>query len=144
LRQRFGLHVGRRTAELILAQDPGLGGSEQQITVMFCDIRNFTARCAQTPASGIVPLLNRFLTMMVEVVEDQHGGNVNKFLGDGFIALFGIGVESPSDEEQQQDAQSAVQAGLAMISRLEEMNAELVGSKTEMGVKYFGNQELSG
>jgi adenylate cyclase len=127
LRQRFGLHVGRRTAELILAQDPGLGGCEQQITVMFCDIRNFTARCAQTPASGIVPLLNRFLTMMVEIVEDQFDGNVNKFLGDGFMALFGIGVESPSEEEQKQNARSAVQAGLAMISRLEEMNAELKG-----------------
>lgn len=127
LRQRFGLHVGRRTAELILAQDPGLGGSEQQITAMFCDIRNFTARCAVTPASGIVPLLNRFLTMMVEVVEDRHGGNVNKFLGDGFMALFGIGVESSSVEEQRESAQSAVRAGLAMISRLEEMNAELAG-----------------
>lgn len=128
LRQRFGLHVGRRTAELILAQDPGLGGSEQQITVMFCDIRNFTARCAQTPASGIVPLLNRFLTMMVEVVEDQHGGNVNKFLGDGFMALFGIGVDSSGEVDPASSAQSAVQAGLDMMERLREMNASLVSA----------------
>lgn len=128
LRQRFGLHVGRRTAELILAQDPGLGGSEQQITVMFCDIRNFTARCAQTPASGIVPLLNRFLTMMVEVVEDQHGGNVNKFLGDGFMALFGIGVDSSGEVDPASSAESAVQAGLDMMERLREMNASLVSA----------------
>ena len=125
LRQRFGLHVGRRTAELILSQDPGLSGSEQQITVMFCDIRNFTARCAHTPASGIVALLNRFLTMMVEVVEDQHGGNVNKFLGDGFMALFGIGTESSSADDHRASARSAVQAGLDMMHRLDEMNAGL-------------------
>jgi len=127
LRQRFGLHVGRQTAELILAQDPGLGGSEQCITVMFCDIRNFTARCAHTPASGIVPLLNRFLTMMVEVVEDRHGGNVNKFLGDGFMALFGIGTESPSNDDQQTSARAAVRASLDMMQRLQELNAELAG-----------------
>lgn len=125
LRQRFGLHVGRRTAELILAQDPGLGGSEQRIAVMFCDIRNFTARCAQTPASGIVPLLNRFLTMMVEVVEDRHGGNVNKFLGDGFMALFGIGADGSVEDDQRDSVRSAVQAGLDMMSRLDEMNATL-------------------
>jgi adenylate cyclase len=44
LRQTFGLHVGRRAAEQILARDPGLGGVEQEITVMFVDIRSFTAR----------------------------------------------------------------------------------------------------
>lgn len=127
LRQRFGLHVGRHTAELILAQDAGLTGTEQDITVMFCDIRNFTARCSVTPAREIVPLLNRFLTMMVKVVEDHHGGNVNKFLGDGFMALFGIGLDSRENAEGTSHAQAAVRAGLEMIRQLEEMNAKLAG-----------------
>jgi adenylate cyclase len=125
LRQRFGLHVGRHTAELILAQDAGLTGTEQDITVMFCDIRNFTARCSVTPAREIVPLLNRFLTMMVDVVEDHHGGNVNKFLGDGFMALFGIGLESRENVDESQHARAAVRAGLEMIRQLKQMNAEL-------------------
>ena len=135
LRQRFGLHVGRRTAEIILAQDAGLSGTEQTVTVMFCDIRNFTARCAVTPANEIVPLLNRFLTVMVDVVENQHHGNVNKFLGDGFMALFGIGEQqadhnsnaaaSPTDRNHVADA---VNAGLDMIARLKDMNAELADS----------------
>ena len=46
LRRTFGLHVGRKAAEQILARDPGLGGTEQIITVMFVDIRSFTARAA--------------------------------------------------------------------------------------------------
>ena len=125
LRRRFGLHVGRRTAELILASDPGLSGTETDITVMFCDIRNFTARCAETPADQIVPLLNRFLTMMVDVVENQHHGNVNKFLGDGFMALFGI---SDRQDAGSNPADEAVSAGLDMIDRLAEMNAELDGT----------------
>jgi len=133
LRRRFGLHVGRQTARLILAQDPGLSGVEQTVTVMFCDIRNFTARCAVTPANQIVPLLNRFLTMMVDVVENQHHGNVNKFLGDGFMALFGIGEHHVGSEQDsispgRNHAADAVQAGLDMIARLEEMNAELAGT----------------
>jgi adenylate cyclase len=130
LRQRFGLHVGRRTAEIILAQDQGLSGTEQNVTVMFCDIRNFTARCAITPANEIVPLLNRFLTMMVDVVENRHHGNVNKFLGDGFMALFGIGEDQASGNsvESRNPAVDAVGAGIEMINRLEEMNAELAGT----------------
>ncbi|MHC4876741.1 MAG: adenylate/guanylate cyclase domain-containing protein [Planctomycetota bacterium] len=132
LRKRFGLHVGRRTAELILAQNPGQTGSEQDITVMFCDIRNFTARCAVTPAEEIVPLLNRFLSVMVEVVEDQHGGTVNKFLGDGFMALFGIGE---SDSDGRSHAKAAVNAGLDMIDRLADLNAELSqGGLPELGI----------
>lgn len=132
LRKRFGLHVGRRTAELILAQDPGQTGTEQDITVMFCDIRNFTARCEVTPADEVVPLLNRFLSVMVEAVEDRHGGTVNKFLGDGFMALFGIG---DPDSDGQLHAEAAVRAGLDMIGRLNELNAELSqGGLPELGI----------
>ena len=64
---------------------------------------------------------------MVEVVEDRHGGNVNKFLGDGFMALFGIGTETQSDDDQQASARAAVRASLDMMQRLEELNAELAG-----------------
>lgn len=122
LRARFGLHVGRRTAELILAQDPGQTGTEQQITVMFCDIRNFTARCSVTPADEIVPLLNQFLTVMVETVEDRHEGVVNKFLGDGFMALFGLG---DPEAERGAHSESAVRAGLDMIAQLKTLNEAL-------------------
>ncbi len=132
LRTRFGLHVGRRTAELILEQDPGQTGSQQDITVMFCDIRNFTARCSVTPADEVVPLLNRFLTVMVEAVEDRHGGTVNKFLGDGFMALFGIGEP---DNDGRSHADAAVRAGLDMIARLRDLNAELSqGGLPELGI----------
>ena len=135
LNRRFRLHVGRRTAKLILAQDPGLTGAEQDITVMFFDIRNFTERCSMTASDEIVPLLNRFLTMMVDVVENQHDGNVNKFLGDGFMALFGIGEDLADDRKEPNHARDAVNAGLDMIGRLDEINTELEGEEvSELGI----------
>jgi adenylate cyclase len=120
LRQTFGLHVGRRTAEQILARDPGLGGVEQVITIMFVDIRSFTQRTATLPPAEAVRMLNGFLRVMVNVVETRHTGIINKFLGDGFMALFGIGVDG------EDHADEALATGRDMLAALEELNATLV------------------
>jgi adenylate cyclase len=122
LRQTFGLHVGRRAAEQILARDPGLGGLEQVITVMFVDIRGFTRRSAAGSAAETVMLLNEFLRVMVQVVEERHVGMVNKFLGDGFIAIFGIG----DDDHELPHAERAVRAGREMLSSLVDLNRRLM------------------
>ena len=116
LRRTFGLHVGREAARQILARDPGLGGIEQQLTIMFVDIRNFTSSCQGRAPEKVVSLLNEFLTEMVDVVEQQHGGMVNKYLGDGFMALFGAG----SGDAGHADA--ALNAGSEMLSRLPGLN----------------------
>jgi adenylate cyclase len=120
LRQTFGLHVGRRTAEQILARDPGLGGVEQTITIMFVDIRFFTQRAATLPPAETVRILNAFLRVMVHMVETRHTGIINKFLGDGFMALFGIGAD------QVNHADEAVATGREMLTALEELNGTLV------------------
>ena len=119
LQETFGRHVGQQVAAQILRRDPSLNGVEQEITVLFADIRNFTARCALASPQQIVMMLNLFLTEMVDVVEG-HNGMVNKFLGDGFMALFGIG------EGQGNHAADAVAAGQRMLARLEPINAQLM------------------
>lgn len=119
LRHAFGLHVGRRAAEQILARDPGLGGVEEVITVVFVDIRSFTAMSAAAKPRKIVEMLNRFFRVMVQVVEERHGGMVNKFLGDGFLALFGVGGSSIAH------AEAAVAAGRDMLDSLTRLNREL-------------------
>jgi adenylate cyclase len=116
LRKTFGLHVGRKAAEQILARDPGLGGTEQEITVMFVDIRSFTARSAELAPNEAVRLLNEFLRAMVEVVEGEHGGMINKFLGDGFMALFGVGSTA------RNHADKALAAARSMERALERLN----------------------
>ena len=118
LRQTFGAHVGRRAAEEILTRDPGLGGTEQEITVMFVDIRSFTARSSQLSPTEAVALLNEFLRVTVQAIEGEHGGMINKFLGDGFMALFGIGTGS------RNHADDAFAAARSIQNALERLNAE--------------------
>jgi len=116
--ETFGRHVGQQAAKLILERNPGLGGFEERVTVVFVDIRNFTARCERSTPEDVVEVLNLFLTEMVEIVE-QHGGMVNKFLGDGFMAIFGLTGEGSDDEE------AAAIAGCEMLNRLESLNGQL-------------------
>ncbi len=128
LRKTFGLHVGKKAAEQILACDPGLGGTEQRITVMFVDIRSFTARSAHLAPNEAVRLLNEFLRAMVGVVESQHGGMINKFLGDGFMALFGVGSTA------NDHADNAVAAACTMERELEHLNF----ARTQRGEEPLG------
>jgi adenylate cyclase len=119
VRRTFGAHVGRKVAEQILARDRGVGGTEQEVTIMFADIRGFTTRAAHCEPQQAVALLNRFLHAMVHVVEEEHGGMINKFLGDGFMAVFGAGAESGAH------ADDALLAGRAMLRRLSALNEEI-------------------
>jgi adenylate cyclase len=86
---------------------------------MFVDKRSFTARTANLKPHQAVSLLNRFLRAMVQVVEFEHGGMINKFLGDGFMALFG--VEGNRDDH----ADMALAAGRDLECRLERLNSDL-------------------
>src|SRR5437667_7340732 len=119
LRQTFGLHVGRRAAEQILARDPGLSGVEEEITVMFVDMRSWTARASMSAPADVVEVMNDFFRVTVRVVEEEYRGMVNKYLGDGFMAIFGAG-ESDSDH-----AQDAVAAGREILSAVNRLNDEL-------------------
>jgi adenylate cyclase len=119
LRRTFGLHVGAKAAEQILSRDPGLGGAERIITVMFVDIRAFTERSAGSSPAKVVALLNEFLRVMVQAVEERESGMVNKFLGDGFMALFGAGGESDAHADE------AVHAAGEMLIRLRALNERL-------------------
>jgi adenylate cyclase len=119
LRRTFGVHVGRKAMEQILARDPGLSGIQQDITAMFVDIRSFTHRAAAKPPQAVVSVLNEFLQAMGDVVEKQHSGMINKFLGDGFMALFGADIPT------EIHADEAVRAAWTMLRRLKELNKEL-------------------
>lgn len=121
LRQTFGLHVGQEAAEHILTRDPRLNGVEQPITVMFVDIRGFTARASAASAPEMVAELNEFLRVMVHVVEERNGGMINKFLGDGFMALFGV-------DGREQHATSAYHAGHDVLAELDQLNVQFLAN----------------
>jgi adenylate cyclase len=119
LRQTFGLHVGKRAAEQILARDPGLSGVEEEVTVMFVDMRSSTEWAGASEPREVVEVMNDFFRVTVRVVEEEHRGMVNKYLGDGFMAIFGPGGSS-SDH-----ADDAVAAGREILSAVEKLNVDL-------------------
>lgn len=118
LQETFGRHVGHEAAKEIMNQDAGQVGVERRISVMFVDVRNFTEHSSRHSPDEVVSALNIFFRDAVEKVE-AHGGMVNKFLGDGFMALFGAGADRTNH------AVRAVQAGQEMLCCLDDAKEEL-------------------
>ncbi len=98
-------------------QEIVLSGQEKTATVLFSDIRNFTALTAGKPSIEVLTWLNDYFTAMDEVIK-ENGGFLNKFIGDGMLVVFGV----PLSEGPEKDACRAVQAGLQMLQRVEELN----------------------
>jgi adenylate cyclase len=95
-----------------------LGGVNQTVTVLFADIRGFTRLSEHAPPERVVQLLNNYFTAMSDVIF-AHGGTLDKYLGDGLMALFGAPTASP------EDACNAVAASVQMQRRMEEINVQL-------------------
>src|SRR5262245_4463190 len=95
-----------------------LGGVSQIITILFADIRGFTRISEHAPLEKIVSLLNRYFSAMTEIIF-AHGGTLDKYLGDGLMALFGAPTATPDD------ASNALNAAVAMQRRMLGINREL-------------------
>jgi adenylate cyclase len=91
---------------------------------MFVDLRDFTKMTETRLPFDVVYLINQFSKAMGEVVESQ-GGRIDKFLGDGFMALFGV------DSDVRPAAQAALSSAGEMIGRLRNLNEQLAGELEE-------------
>ena len=109
----FGQHVSPAVVDRLLARPAEFGGETRTICVMFLDIRDFTANSRQRPPAEVVDFLNAAFAFMIEAV-DRHGGFINKFLGDGFMAIFGAPLD---DAEAALHAVAAARDILAEIDR---------------------------
>ncbi|MCC7035548.1 MAG: CHASE2 domain-containing protein [Acidobacteria bacterium] len=118
VKQLFSRYVAKDVYEQLMA-DPSrarLGGARRHMTVLFSDMRGFTALTEKGAPEDIVSQLNEYFTRMVNVLFEHHG-TLDKFVGDMVMALFG----APLDDEDH--AEHAVQAALAMVRELEALNA---------------------
>lgn len=112
----------RRFATSEVAQDLqqsgfALGGRRVQGSVMFSDIRDFTALVESQPPEETIELLNTYYTLMFDAISG-HGGVVNQMIGDGLMAIFGAPLPLPDH------AAAAVRAALDMIEMIELLNAD--------------------
>ncbi|MEK7815454.1 MAG: adenylate/guanylate cyclase domain-containing protein [Pseudomonadota bacterium] len=120
LRDSFGRYVSPQVLNEILAGrlKSGLGGAHRRVCVLFSDIRGFTHRSEGQPPEAIIALLNRYFTEMVNAIH-AHGGTLDKFIGDGIMAIFG------APDAHKNAAQDAFDCAREMLTRLETLNRTL-------------------
>ena len=98
-----------------------LGGVNQTITVLFADIRGFTRLSEHAPPDRVVQLLNRYFSGMSDIIF-KHGGTLDKYIGDGLMALFGAPTVTVDD------ARNAVIAAMEMQREMARINEEVRSS----------------
>ncbi len=118
VRDLLGKVVSPEIATQLLHSDLQLGGEEREVTILFCDLRDFTSLSEKLPPAEVLALLNRYLDRMSTVVE-QHGGVIDKYIGDAIMALFGAPVAAPDA------AARALAAARDMARALDRLNEEL-------------------
>lgn len=109
----FGQHVSPAVMEKLLQQKGETYGEIRSVSVMFLDIRNFTTFSESRSPQEVLAYLNSLFEFMIEIVNRNHG-IINKFLGDGFMAVFGAPLSDGYD------SQNAVRAAREIIQKVQE------------------------
>lgn len=110
-------YVSPAVATQILAQGAlHTSGERRLVTILFVDIRGFTATAERLPPERVVALLNDYLAAMTEAVF-QHGGTVDKFLGDGLMAVFGAPLAYPDHAQRAFACASDMQAAFRQLQK---------------------------
>jgi adenylate cyclase len=99
LRAAFGAYVDPGVAERVLREGANLAGEEIEVSVMFLDVRDFTAFAEHSAPTEVVALLNDLWAVVVPALL-RHGGHANKFIGDGLLAVFGAPEHLPDHAER--------------------------------------------
>jgi adenylate cyclase len=133
----FGQFVSPQVREKLLNQQLNDQGEMRQVCLMFLDIRDFTHFAEGRSPQEVVRFLNTLFEFMVESVTQQHG-IINKFLGDGFMAVFG----APLTDDQH--IQHAVTASLDILSQLDKLNAAAAIPPTRIGIGLHAGEAVTG
>ena len=124
-RGAVALFVGKQVAtSLDASQTISLQGKRQTVTILFTDIRGFTAFCESKDPAEVVDLLNAYMQTMVSIIVKHHG-HVNKFIGDGILAIF-------SDEDE--GAKPGDHAARAVICATAMVEAQSGNFRTGAGI----------
>jgi adenylate cyclase len=130
IKRAFTRYVAREVVDEIL-KDPEnlvLTGERRDVTVLFCDIRGFTSISERLSPEEVVLLLNTFYTLMIDTTF-KYDGTLDKFLGDGIMAVFGAPIYHPDHSVR------AIRTALAMQEGIRELSARRVAEgKTPLAV----------
>jgi class 3 adenylate cyclase len=132
-RQMFGSYVSDEVVDMLLTEGRklDLGGETVEVTVLFSDIRNFTTISERLQAHEVVEMLNEYFTRVTAPILAERG-NVNKYIGDAVMAVFGSPVTYPDH------ARRALRAGLQMAAEAEKFRGWMEQRFPERGLPRFG------
>ena len=120
-------HGSSVTDDLLAGGDLQLGGSKKVVTVFFSDVRDFTQFSEGHTPEEVVEMLNEYFQIMVRII-NEHGGVVDKFIGDAIMAVWG------TPKATERDTQNAIKASIEMRKALEKLN-ELRASRNQVPIK---------
>ena len=117
IRQAFSQYLSPAVIQEIIA-DPDrlkLGGEERDLTLMFCDVRNFTSISQDLSAVDLTQFINELLSPLTEIILDQRG-TIDKYMGDAIMAFWNAPLDDPEHTVH------ACNAGLKMVAKMDELN----------------------
>ncbi len=132
----FGQHVSPRVVRTLLSENGG-DGQLRHVCVMFLDIRGFTSIAERQSPEQTVQYLNQVFERMIQII-NQHEGIINKFLGDGFMAVFG----PPFSEKNP--SQAAVKAALEIVQYAQQATKLQEIPPTRIGIGLHSGEALTG
>lgn len=133
----FGQHVSPEIAQRLLQQNLDINGETRDACVMFLDIRDFSRIAAENTPHEVMLYLNTLFGELIDVV-NANNGIVNKFLGDGFMAIFGV----PADDPEK--IPHAFNAAQAILERVEKLNQRGAIPPTQVGIGLHAGQLVTG
>ena len=131
IRQAFSQYLSPAVIQEIIA-DPDrlkLGGEERELTLMFCDVRNFTSISQDLSAVELTQFINELLSPLTEIILEQRG-TIDKYMGDAIMAFWNAPLDDP------EHTANACHAGLKMVAKMNELN-EIWRQRAEAGQRPY-------
>ena len=133
----FGEYVSPVVMNKLLTLKPDFRSEKRDVCVMFLDIRNFTSYAEKTAPEDVVAYLESLFEFMIEIV-NRHHGVINKFLGDGFMAVFGAPISEGAD------CFNGVAAAKEILTRVNEEVAMGHVAPTKVGIGLHSGEAVTG
>lgn len=143
VKSAFASYVSHQVVDTILRTGvtPILHGERRRVTVLFCDIKGFTSMSERLKPETVVEILNSYFEKVVDIIF-KYQGTLDKFMGDGLMAIFGAPAEDPFQEEH------AIRAALEMKAVLRDLSDQFlkqhdltfgIGIGINSGIAIVGN-----
>jgi adenylate cyclase len=140
MRHSLGRIMDPKIAEILIKENPKVGGLRRQATILFCDMRNYTSLCEQLSSDELQEFLNRYWKETVEIIM-QEEGTIDKFHGDGVCVVFGAPVLHGDDPLR------AVRTAWRLVQNVDRLNKDRVIERKipiQIGIGIHSGEVIAG